>query len=710
MMCAHDFGLAVRLATTLLSLPTIAGSLPAQQWTPPQNGTITLPERGDAPIVACTADELERLREAYRGSGPEHEVAKRAVQRGDEALAKEIVFPPRGGQHNQWYQCEACQMGLETQDATHHRCPSCKKVYSGEPYDDVVYSRVHSANCGAARDAAWAFAITGEAKYSERAAEVLLGYADRYQRYPYHDNRRTKKSRTGGHLKEQTLSEASLLVDSIAPAYDLIRASLDEAQREHIESDLLLPMLRNLDKHKAGKSNWQTWHNAAMVWGGAVIGDVTWVQKALTARKHGFLSQMEESVTSDGMWYENSWGYHFYTLRALTEIAEACRRLGIDVWGHPKLLAMYTLPAHYTMADGSLPRFGDDVNSSASKVTGLLEPAYAASHDEAILALLPKQPSFESVLLGRDAGADAKAPALRSCVFEGAGHAILRNREGMSAAFTFGPFGGFHGHFDKLSFVLFAHDKELGVDPGRARSQAYRLPIHTDWYRATLAHNTVVVDRRSQEGTAGELRLFAAGLEATAVAALVDDAYSGVDHERLLVLMPDYLLVVDDLRSRRAHQYDWVFHAKANQAHSAVAKRRHDWGNDYPGTEYIRSARRGETDEPVAVRFQDRKVEIHVHAAAAASTAVTIGDGPIESVHQRSPLMMLSREHRRTAFAVAIEPVAAGSKPAITAVELDQSNKLWTVRVTREGGVDTVEYEPGERVLVGRDGRALCEK
>ena len=71
----------------------------------------------------------------------------------------------------------------------------------------------------------------------------------------------------------------------------------------------------------------------------------------------------------------------------------------------------------------------------------------------------------------------------------GAGHALLFEGD-CSLALTFGPFGGFHGHFDKLSFVWFGKGRELGVDPGRARSQAYRLRIHREWYRATLSHKS----------------------------------------------------------------------------------------------------------------------------------------------------------------------------------------------------------------------------
>ncbi|NLX98961.1 MAG: hypothetical protein GXY83_22680, partial [Rhodopirellula sp.] len=75
---------------------------------------------------------------------------------------------------------------------------------------------------------------------------------------------RNSKSTSGGHLFEQTLNEASTLADSIAPAYDLIHDAKVLSADDHraIRQSLILPMLENIAKYQAGKSNWQTWHNA----------------------------------------------------------------------------------------------------------------------------------------------------------------------------------------------------------------------------------------------------------------------------------------------------------------------------------------------------------------------------------------------------------------------------------------------------------------
>jgi len=521
----HSMSLRFRIHAIILL--TALGLLCAGRTVAAQSGLkVVLPECGH-PHLACTAEELGRLRQAYRGQGAEHDAVASYVTDAERFITDPINFPPRGGQHNQWYQCDACQVALRTIDATHHQCPKCKKVYSGPPYDDVIFAHEHNRNLQRMVMAAWAYAVSDDRKFAEYPARVLLGYAERYSQYPYHDNSlktdATGASRAGGHLFEQTLNEAASMASCVGPAYDLIRDCnvLSTADHRKIREGLLLPMLRNIDRNKAGKSNWQTWHNAAMLWGGALVHDPNWVQKAITDERNGFYYQMEVSVSKEGMWYENSWGYHFYTLSALIDMAETARRLGLDLWGHERLKKMFTLPVYYAMADGMLPRFGDDVNSSVKRVGRMFEPAYHAYRDPQLLPLLGIRPSFESILLGRPIHTSAELPVLQSMVFEDAGHAILRGQgpAGLTAAMTFGPYGGFHGHFDKLSFVLFGFGKELGVDPGRAASQAYRLPIHTNWYKATISHNAVLVDGRSQKPAAGKLEFFDRKDGYTAVAA-----------------------------------------------------------------------------------------------------------------------------------------------------------------------------------------------
>ena len=228
-------------------------------WTMPK---IQLPSTH--PQIACTAEELARLKAAYASQGPDHDVVAAVVTRAEQALAQPLTFPPRGGQHNQWYQCEPCQIGLVTVDNTHHKCPACGKIYTGAPYDDVIFERQHYANLRNLSAVAWAYAITGRKEFADFAAKILLGYADRYEKYPFHSNNLTQ-DKSGGHIFEQTLNEAQFLATEIGPAWDLVRDSdaFTPQERQAVRTGLLLPMLQTIAGNRAGKNNWQTWHNAA---------------------------------------------------------------------------------------------------------------------------------------------------------------------------------------------------------------------------------------------------------------------------------------------------------------------------------------------------------------------------------------------------------------------------------------------------------------
>jgi Heparinase II/III-like protein/Alginate lyase len=659
------------------------------------------------PFFACNSEELVRLQKAYQNSGREHDIVANYARQADGFIGRPVRYPPRGGQHNQWYQCDKCEIALKTIDDTHHQCPRCKKLYTGEPYDDVIFSRRHNRNLRQMTTAAWAYAITGQKKYAEYATKILFGYAELYSKYPYHSNSRNPKSRSGGHLFEQTLNEAVCMSRQIAPAYDLIYDSgiLSENEHQKIQEGLIRPMLKNIDKHKAGKSNWQSWHNAGLLAGGAMLGESDWIQRAVYDPKNGFKHQMNISVSDDGMWYENSWGYHFYTLSALVNAAESARRLGIDIWQDDTFKKMFTLGIYYTMGNGRLPRLGDDVNSSLRGKSQLMEPAYHAYRDPAILPLLSDKPSFDSILLGRN----TVSPVLESRVFAGAGHAILRTegKAELTAAFTFGPYGGFHGHYDKLSFVFYGYGRELAVDPGRARSQAYRLPIHRNWYKATIGHNAVLVDGQSQKPAAGKLEFFQANKKCAAAVGSCDQAYPGVNHKRLLLLTNRYLLVLDELQADKTRQFDWLYHNRGQKIMGDLDSEGTFPKKDYPGSEYVNVHKHGQIDGAIQAIFEDKDVNTHLTMARFPGTKLTLADGPCSSVTDRVSMVIVSRKGKTMDFVTILEPVPSGSKPWVKNLKLERRSDGTNIYIETSDKTDTIGYFPGKGITVTRDDEIL---
>lgn len=723
---------AMLLAALVAALRS--GDAAADTWTAPE---IRLPESVHHPVIACTSQELARLRRAWQAGRAAGKAVATVVTRADRAMEQPPDFPPRGGRHNQWYQCDRCETGLKTVDATHHACPLCGRVYSGPPYDDVLYRRRHAHLMRDMHDTAWAYAITGDEQYAQHTARLLLGYADRYLDYPYHSNHPRNLFWTwvaGGRVFGQTLTEAVVLATRIAPAYDLVHESsaLSVKDHDHVRRDLLIPMLENINKYNAGLNNWQTWHNAAMFAGGAVLHDDVWMRRAvyggggrwwtpvaswlvnwdqggLKRCGGGFLFQMQHSVTGDGMWYENSWGYHFYALKALAHTAEAARRLQIDLWGCPTLQQMVALPARYTMPDGTLPRFGDDTGSRPTGHPQILEPAFAAYGDARLQPLLSSTPNWYSVLHGRDVRTPAASPRGVSALFRKAGHAILRSDGpgGLAAAFVFGPYGGFHGHLDKLSFVFFGYGRELGVDPGRARSQAYRLPIHKRWYKATIAHNTLVVDGKSQRGVEGRLRLFGCNERYAAVSACADKAYRGADLQRTLLLTPHYLLVLDEIKAWWPTQAFWIYHNHGTTVVCHTASVQSSLKHRLAGSEYIDNTRQGKTGGTIRATFENGPVTNRVLVAAAPDTEVITGDGAGATVTDRIPVIMVGRKGRTLRFAAVLEPVSGQDLPVVNNIHLDARDRSWQVIIDRTDAADIVRLHDGNTLTISRKGADL---
>jgi hypothetical protein len=396
------------------------------------------------------------------------------------------------------------------------------------------------------------------------------------------------------------------------------------------------------------------------------------------------------------MWYENSWGYHFYTLRALTEIVESARRLGVDLWGHPRLKRMFTVPVDYVMPDGRLPRFGDDVNTSVGSVSHSLEFAFHACDDRAMVPWLPKSPTWDSVMLGRAIGQEPEPPAAESKLFPAAGHAVLRTGgvKGLATVMTFGPYGGFHGHFDKLSFVFYGCGEELGVDPGRARSQAYRLPIHREWYKATLAHNTVVVDGKSQAPASGRLLQFDADAGRAIVVAQCSGAYEGVVHTRLLLQTPGYVLVFDDLKSDAQYRFDWFYHNRGKLAQCDAATQPSEAASgEFRGMQYVENARAGTTDSPVRVAFATEGVTTALTLDAAPKTEVLVGDGVGASVLDRVPLVRVTRRGRGARFAAVLEPLSGAAPPEVREVTWHETDGRLEIDVVYHDRRDTISAD-----------------
>jgi len=469
--------------------------------------------------------------------------------------------PPEGGQWSQHYICKVHGVSLQFHPPDKHVCPVDGQVYSGWPYDQVIYGRRHSESAAAARDNGLAWQFTRRPEFARAAARILLAYADVYLSYPLKDVNNRPDTSGAARVTAQTLDEAVWLI-TMAWAYDLISDSdaLNQAERRHVEQDLLRPAASLIMRNNRGMSNWQSWHNAAIGAVGFTLRDQALVAAAIDGPS-GFRYQMRASVQADGVWYEGAWGYHFYALDPLCQLAEMAARAQIDLWAEPSLRSMFEAPLKFALPDGTLPNFNDSGNVSLYNYDRLYELAYARYADPLFATVLGRRArGREALFWGAPELPAAQPPPLPSFVFEASGNAILRARANDHyVAFKFGPHGGGHGHYDKLNFISFWNGGIMAVDPG---TQSYAAPTHSTWDKMTVAHNTLVVDERTQSEATGNLHGFALLPDVSAVRADAGQAYRQAELVRTLLLTPEYLVDLFEARARdgRPHRYDWVYH------------------------------------------------------------------------------------------------------------------------------------------------------
>ncbi|MCX6636415.1 MAG: heparinase II/III family protein [Acidobacteria bacterium] len=592
--------------------------------------------------------------DAARQKAEKHAWARAAlndlVANAERALKRGLDIPSRGGQWPHWYSCSKDGARLVTDSPTRHRCPVCNTIYSGDPFDAVVLYGVHSRNAQATRDLGLAFRFTGRTEFAGHAAKILLGYADRYRSYPRH-NTRGEDRVGGGKMSAQTLDESVWLIP-MTWSYALVRDTLTAEERAQVENDLLIPAAEVIREHRMGIHNIQCWKNSAVGLAGFVTGRKDLVEEAINDPERGFRSQIAKGVTDDGLWWEGSVGYHQYTVQALWPLAEAARRQGIDLFTE-RYSRMYDAPLALAFPNGDSPGFNDNAGGNVLRGASLYELAFARWKKPEFGRLVAgsSRSGHESLLYGAEEVPSGPMIPEASVLMKSAGFAVLRAGPTV-AAVRFGMHGGGHGHPDKLNLVTFGGGRNLGLDPG---SINYGVPLHSEWYRSTIAHNTVSVDQQLQANADGTLDEWTVKGGLTTLAATAAKAYPGVTLKRTVKLSAGRIEDRFECASDTEHTYDWAFHVAGTLTTSLkLEPQTAPLGKD-KGYQHVTGVARGKTGGAWWVRWDADGAILTLRFEAAPDTEVITGAGPGRDPRDKVPLVIVRRRAAKTVFAATHE-------------------------------------------------------
>ncbi|MCG8605261.1 heparinase II/III-family protein, partial [bacterium] len=185
-------------------------------------------------------------------------------------------------------------------------------------------------------------------------------------------------------------------------------------------------------------------------------------------------------------------------------------------------------------------------------------------------------------------GQSGREPEMRSVGFPYSGVYVMRSDWGPEARYMIvdaGLFGSSHGHEDKLSFELFAYGKPFIVEGG---TYTYKYDRWHRYFESSFAHNTIIVDGRSQLRMANEATWAFQNPEKLPnvwhsnelfdyLEASYEDGYGnnkenvlrGLKHtRRILFVKPDYWIIWDVVSGEGEYPASQLFHfASEAQVH-----------------------------------------------------------------------------------------------------------------------------------------------
>ena len=473
---------------------------------------------------------------------------------------------------------------------TAHRCARCGKSFGGERHDRHWARYQHLWLAERAAHLATLAALDDNDAAAARATEILRVYGRSYWQYPNRDN-----VLGPSRLFFSTYLE-SIWIGNYLAAAALLRAGgrLGDATADEVSrvADEAANLIGEFDE---GFSNRQTWNSAALAAIAGWFEDEDLAKRAIEGPT-GLLEHLLRGFGRDGMWYEGE-NYHLFALRGLLIGAAWARLAGVDIFAEPTLAARVRA-ALLAPARTALPDFTFPARKDARFSVSLAQPAYLELWEvgraglgkretgngkgelESWLTALyqappPRPELFESylhdaplppvpfsvsrhtlswwslVFMTPELPSDAPRWVPGSVLLESQGLAVLRSAGGRRyASLECGPYGGGHGHPDRLHLTLHADGVHWLADPGTG---SYVSP-DLFWYRSTVAHNAPRLDGVSQPAGDATCETF----DTSGEWAWVRGRYGEIT--RTLVAGPRYVLDVVELASRTEHVLELPLH------------------------------------------------------------------------------------------------------------------------------------------------------
>lgn len=452
------------------------------------------------------------------------------------------------------------------------------------------------------------YLLTGDPKYARKALVMLDRIAECYPDFEYCSQSRYGELKGGKYHGKilNSIWETGTL-DSLAIAYDGVSEALlgddavnlnhrdAKAIRANIEANLLEEGLDSVENGRI-RGNWGMHQRASLL--AALVrqkGPTDEVIRKIleypgirqNAWQAGVNYALYNLIFADGMPFETGPGYCFTWVSNLCIIADTLHLASVNLFENPKVLR--TLDAHLDLIclGQFMPSVGDSGSIHAGwsgmnavpflrayRATRNPRYAWAATQIDSSIFSADYR-SFDDLFLEPIAAEGIRDASnhrenLPSRLLDPYGMAILNNeRNTVGLSLYYGLKAG-HGHFDRLAFEMYAHGSRVSPDLGYPDFMNDFVPGIYSWSKNTIAHNTVVVNRKTQRNNIpGRVLRFCNGSRVRLTDIDASQTYAETTRYRRTVLQVDVdeenSYFVDVFRVAGGSAHDLSVHGPSNE-------------------------------------------------------------------------------------------------------------------------------------------------
>ncbi|MEI6891544.1 MAG: alginate lyase family protein [Pontiella sp.] len=527
------------------------------------------------------------------------------------------------------------------------REPGTREAYRGQHlYRDRDGDSVF--NC------AVAYQLTGKRAYAEKVVQFFRYFTNSEHGYPA-----TWRANAANFVKEGGFFQ------DIARAYDLVKPSGLFSQEDNaaIEQSFRLYIRIAFEGNCSGAiGNWDLSEYTGAFYCALTLQDLYLAERILH-EPTGIYQQLTQGVMSDGWWHECAVGYNLWCATMFSEVAIALQPWGIDFvnlrlplgttknhsltprrmkpgrfgmnfdkWGALEqndigIKDMWDAPLDFLDYRGVLPAVND---ATETRVTGQdFELAYYLYRDPEFAAVIQHGESRDLLYGVPDLPDVVSEKSKKSAYADNMGIVQLRSqtpdrapREQIQAMLRYGTHGGWHGHFDRASFISMMRYGRSFYNP-EMFWYGYSCYLYKFLVQTSVTKNMVVVDQKMQEAQESFRRMYYVGSMMSATVVETDarwshPPYGGMEYDglnltvaekiweegrsmfvpddapaygeltgftedkilqrRMMIMMDDYVVLADYLKGEDEHTFDNLIQIKGFQGLEAdtVEKIRHD--------------------------------------------------------------------------------------------------------------------------------------